>query len=65
MIKMHEHTLNDVYKLNQIKVRMMVVVMTIIMMTMMMVMTMTMSFTSAHFGQGCNFTPLFVSIVRQ
>ena len=22
MIKMHEHTLNDVYKLNQIKVRM-------------------------------------------
>ena len=36
-----------------------------IMITMMMVMAMTMSFTSAHFGQGCNFTPLFVSIVRQ
>ena len=35
MIKMHEHTLNDVYKLNQIKVRMM---MMMVMMMMMMIM---------------------------
>ena len=32
MIKMHEHTLNDVYKLNQIKVRMMIVMIMIMMM---------------------------------
>ena len=32
MIKMHEHTLNDVYKLNQIKVRMMMMMIMIMMM---------------------------------
>ena len=32
MIKMHEHTLNDVYKLNQIKVRMMMMMMMMVMM---------------------------------
>ena len=32
MIKMHEHTLNDVYKLNQIKVRMISMMIMIMMM---------------------------------
>ena len=31
MIKMHEHTLNDVYKLNQIKVRMISMMMMVMM----------------------------------
>ena len=35
MIKMHEHTLNDVYKLNQIKV--MIMMMMIVMMMVMMI----------------------------
>ena len=37
MIKMHEHTLNDVYKLNQIKVMIMMMMMMIVMMMVMMI----------------------------